>query len=361
MFSSEGKYRKTYRHQFDQLRDNENELPLSIIASRAVSRNIPLNEMQLNALSKSNDEYVDVDGFQQIITSKMAQKSLMKRMLYDIADPVMSKSQKVEVHSYIDAYSWCPPPLFILLITIAQVATFLVYFETETPSPFSRKRSIWTDCAGCYIHENHSLQPGILIFAPKLREEAWRFFSYQFLHAGLNHLLGNCIMQLLVGLPLEVAHKSWRIAPLYLLAVGSGALLQYAIDTKSLLVGASAGVYALIFAHIANVILNWHEMPFRWARVIVLGTFVSYDFGAAIWRRFYEEECDQISHSAHISGAITGLLFGYCILYNVVEHKIETIVRYLCIFLYSLFLVITITLVILRAPHSEPLWSSKCS
>lgn len=71
----------------------------------------------------------------------------------------------------------------------------------------------------------------------------------------LNHLLGNVIIQLLVGIPLEVAHKIWRIGPIYLLAVTSGSLLQYAIDPNSLLVGASAGVYALIFAHVANVIL----------------------------------------------------------------------------------------------------------
>ena len=62
-------------------------------------------------------------------------------------------------------------------------------------------------------------------------------------------------MQLLVGVPLEIVHKMWRIGPLYIMAIISGALLQYAMDPNALLVGASGGVYALILAHLANVFL----------------------------------------------------------------------------------------------------------
>ncbi|EFO98611.1 hypothetical protein GCK72_009988 [Caenorhabditis remanei] len=353
MFSSEGKFRKTYRHQFNQLRTgDETEIPMSTLASRIETRKVPLSSGQINAIKEAPDELVDVDGFQRIVTSKAAQKSTIKRLMYDVADPVMSRSQKIEVHSYIDSYSWCPPPIFMFLITMIQVGIFLFYWESDG------RKSIWTDCAGCFQHHNHTV-PGIFIFAPKLRGEAWRFTSYMFLHAGLNHLLGNVIIQLLVGIPLEVAHKIWRIGPIYLLAVTAGSLLQYAIDPNSLLVGASAGVYALIFAHVANVILNWHEMPFRWIRVLILAVFITFDFGGALYRRFYADQCDSVSHLAHIAGAVTGIFFGYVVLYNVVEHRIETIIKYVCLALYSSLFVITIVFVIVREPYSKSLWNDE--
>uniref|UniRef100_A0A8R1HL10 rhomboid protease n=1 Tax=Caenorhabditis japonica TaxID=281687 RepID=A0A8R1HL10_CAEJA len=369
MFKAEGKYKRTYRHQFNQIcTGDETEIPLSTLASRIETRKIPLSSGQIKAIKEAPDQLVDVDEFQRIVTSKSAQKSSIKRLMYDVADPIISKSQKIEVHSYIDSYTCCPPPIFMILISMIQIGLFIYFWYTDG------SRSIWTDCAGCFVTHDHST-PGLLIFAPKLRAQAWRFTSYMFLHAGLNHLLGNVFIQIVVGVPLEVVHKIWRIGPIYLLAVTSGALLQYAVDPRTLLVGASAGVYALIFAHVANVILarflsdlsqshqfmfqNWHEMPFRWIRVLLLSLFISLDFGGAVHRRFFTDQCDTISHLAHIAGAVTGLVFGYFVLYNVIEHKIEKIGRYFCLILYITLFVVTVVMVIIRAPTADAWWDDK--
>lgn len=48
---------------------------------------------------------------------------------------------------------------------------------------------------------------------------------------------------------------------------------------QSYLVGASGGCYALVAAHLANVIINWGEMPFNWARLLVLITLMVTDIG----------------------------------------------------------------------------------
>ncbi|CAI2347344.1 unnamed protein product [Caenorhabditis sp. 36 PRJEB53466] len=175
---------------------DETEIPMSTLANRIDTRKVPLSKGQINAIKQAPDILVDLEEFQKIITSKSSQTSTFKRLMYDVADPVISTSQKIEIHSYIDSYSWCPPPVFILLITLAQIAVFVTYWKVEG------RKSIWIDCAGCFVYKNHT-HPGPLIFAPKLREEAWRFTTYMFLHAGLNHLLGNVIIQLLVGIPLE--------------------------------------------------------------------------------------------------------------------------------------------------------------
>ena len=60
-----------------------------------------------------------------------------------------------------------------------------------------------------------------LIFDPDERAEIWRFFTYQYLHAGLPHLLVNIIMQLLIGIPLEMVHGTTRIAIIYTVGNGS--------------------------------------------------------------------------------------------------------------------------------------------
>uniref|UniRef100_A0A0K0DFK9 rhomboid protease n=1 Tax=Angiostrongylus cantonensis TaxID=6313 RepID=A0A0K0DFK9_ANGCA len=242
--------------------------------------------------------------------SREAQSSQIKRALYLIADQVITPSQRVEVHSYIDEYTCYPPPLFILLISIIE-AMFFYYYWISPPKP---GEDLLTFCAGCFVN-NHI---GPLLFAPKLRSQVWRFLSYALLHAGVLHLLGNMVVQILIGVPLEVVHKPWRIAPLYLMAVLSGSLLQYTLDPKVYMVGASAGVYALLTAHLANVVINWTEMPYRWVRLTLIVVFLTFDISNAIIRRFCADECDSVSHSAHIAGGITGFFFGILILYNVV-------------------------------------------
>ncbi|VDL81060.1 unnamed protein product [Nippostrongylus brasiliensis] len=297
------------------------------------------------------------------VTSKEAQSSQVKRALYLIADQVITPQQRVEVHSYIDEYSCCPPPLFILLISIIEVAVFFYYYWTEPHSP---DEDIFSVCAGCYVNN----QVGPLLFAPKLRAQVWRFFSYTLLHAGLIHLLGNIIVQLVIGVPLEVVHKPWRIGPLYLMAVLTGALLQYTLDPKVYMVGASAGVYALLTAHLANVVMNWAEMPWRWVRLVLLLLYFTFDISSALYRRFCTNECDTVSHSAHIAGGITGFLFGVVILYNVVvstilrkqERPWERVIKHICISLYLAFVAFTTALTVFQEPESTAIWdSSKCT
>ena len=69
------------------------------------------------------------------------------------------------------------------------------------------------------------------------------------------HLLFNLLVQVLVGLPLEMVHGSLRIGVVYMAGVLAGSLGTSVFDTEVYLVGASGGVYALLAAHLANVLL----------------------------------------------------------------------------------------------------------
>ena len=82
------------------------------------------------------------------------------------------------------------------------------------------------------------------------------------------HLAFNLLVQLLVGLPLEMVHGSARIGTVYLAGVLAGSLGTSVFDADVYLVGASGGVYALLAAHLANVLINYNNMQFGILRLI---------------------------------------------------------------------------------------------
>lgn len=93
-----------------------------------------------------------------------------------------------------------------------------------------------------------------LKYDPYRRNEIWRFLTYMFVHTDFGHIFGNLILQIFLGLALELVHHWWRVSLVYLAGVLAGSLGHSLSNTNSL-AGASAGVYALITAHIATVIM----------------------------------------------------------------------------------------------------------
>jgi len=69
------------------------------------------------------------------------------------------------------------------------------------------------------------------------------------------HLTVNLIVQLLLGVPLEMVHRGWRVVLIYLSGVLAGSLATSVSDPAVYLAGASGGVYALITAHVATIII----------------------------------------------------------------------------------------------------------
>lgn len=93
-----------------------------------------------------------------------------------------------------------------------------------------------------------------LKYDPNRRSELWRYLTYMFVHSDFGHILGNLILQIFLGVALELVHHWWRVSLVYVSGVLAGSLGHSLTNTNSL-AGASAGVYALITAHIATVIM----------------------------------------------------------------------------------------------------------
>lgn len=69
------------------------------------------------------------------------------------------------------------------------------------------------------------------------------------------HLLVNLFVQILLGIPLEMVHHWWRVLLVYLFGVIAGSLATSISDPAIYLAGASGGVYAIMAAHVASIIM----------------------------------------------------------------------------------------------------------
>ena len=78
--------------------------------------------------------------------------------------------------------------------------------------------------------------------------------------------LSFSLVQLILGVPLEIVHGPLRIGLIYLSGVISGGLLTSISDPGEFLAGASGGVYALMLAILPTIVMNWREMKtfFEW-------------------------------------------------------------------------------------------------
>ena len=93
------------------------------------------------------------------------------------------------------------------------------------------------------------------------------------------------LLKVLLGVPLELVHRWWRIALIYLTGVVAGSLTVAIADPHTFIAGASGGVYALITAHLANVIFNWSEMEFPALRLLSFIIIAGVDTGVAVYHR----------------------------------------------------------------------------
>ncbi|XP_054722866.1 rhomboid-related protein 2-like [Uloborus diversus] len=251
-----------------------------------------------------------------------------QRIVRFAALAVVPKSQHaITIRRYIEEYNCMPPPIFLLLISLIEIGIFIYY---------------------CVKHQELSASgpvpiESVLIYNPKRRYEAWRYLTYMFIHAGGVHIFFNLLIQLLLGVPLEMVHKGWRVMLVYLGGVLAGSLGSSISDPATYLAGASGGVYALIAAHLANVIINFGEMTFGWARLIALFIFGGTDIGVAFYARYVEKEENRTSYAAHFAGSLAGLMIGMVCLRNLKVHKWEKVLGWV---LFSLYLALMLSAVL---------------
>ncbi|XP_047218126.1 rhomboid-related protein 2 [Girardinichthys multiradiatus] len=242
---------------------------------------------------------------------------------------------------YLEKANCRPPPIFIILISIAELAVFIYY-------------AVWKPHKQ-WVTLDESIWKSPLTYDPKKREEAWRFFSYMFVHAGVEHIVGNLIMQLLLGIPLELVHKGFEVGMVYMAGVLAGSLASSIFDPLSVLVGASGGVYALMGGYFMNAVVNFREMiPLLGVfRILLIVLIVGTDFGFAFYRRFISHEGGlQVSFVAHFGGIVAGMTIGY-VFFSAYNEKLLKDPRFwICIVGFIVFLIFAVFFNIFISPAS---------
>uniref|UniRef100_A0AC35G1E8 EF-hand domain-containing protein n=1 Tax=Panagrolaimus sp. PS1159 TaxID=55785 RepID=A0AC35G1E8_9BILA len=271
---------------------------------------------------KNGDEMIDFPEFCEIMCKTKKQR--VKQVTIAMGNAVLPKSRQAEATSYLVEYTCWPPPLFITLISILEV-TMYFYFAVGTEEGIQSDRAPPIDSP--------------FALSPHLKFEVWRYFTYVFTHNGYMHLIPNIIMQLLLGISLELVHKGLRIAAIYFIGAFTGALLFFCFDPTVYLVGASGGVYSLITAHLADVFLNWSEMPFRWVRIVLFSVWVIADFGFALYSRFFACDTRKVAVMGHLGGAIAGLFLGILVLRNLEKKKCERVVWWISLVVFTTFVI----------------------
>ncbi|KAM8871197.1 rhomboid-related protein 2 isoform 3-T3 [Spinachia spinachia] len=240
---------------------------------------------------------------------------------------------------YLERANCCPPPIFIILISIAELAVFIYY-------------AVWKPQKQ-WVTLDEGIWKSPLTYKPEARQEAWRFVSYMFVHAGVQHIVGNLLMQLLVGVPLELVHKGFEVGMVYTSGVLAGSLCSSIFDPLSALVGASGGVYALLGGYFMNAVVNFREMiPLLGIfRILAIVVFVATDFGFAIYRRFLSDDAGmKVSFVAHIGGVVAGMTVGY-VFFSAYDQKLLKDPRFwLCIVGYLLFVIFAVVFNVVLSP-----------
>ncbi|XP_045468863.1 rhomboid-related protein 2-like isoform X2 [Harmonia axyridis] len=243
--------------------------------------------------------------------------------------------------AYEQEFSCCPPPIGLPIMAIITIIPFVIdeYIEPDSTLSASGKIGRW------------------LIYDPARRYEIWRFFTYMFVHIGYHHLVVNLIVLLVLGLPLEMVHKSWRVLSIYFAGVLAGSLATSVIDPEIKLGGASGGVYAIITAHISTLILNWKQTAFAPYQMIVFLGITVLDLGAASYSRFISMSSshEQIGVVAHLAGAVAGICVGIDILRNLEEDRWEVYFKWITLVIFVMIMGSMIIIEIAYPSHFPPM------
>lgn len=198
-----------------------------------------------------------------------------------------------------------PPPMMMIIFSIMEIIFFVVdIIKTQDQNGTSTSGPMAT----------------LFIYNPHLRHEVWRFLTYMFVHIGFMHLVMNLLVQIFLGVALELVHCWWRVALVYLAGVVAGSMGTSLFTPRVFLAGASGGVYALITAHIATIVMNWKQMEYGIVQLFVFLVFCVTDLGVSIYNSI-NDPFDKVGYIAHASGALAGFLVGIGVLRNL---KVES-------------------------------------
>lgn len=157
----------------------------------------------------------------------------------------------------------------------------------------------WEVATDALNDESSILAAGALARAPVSAGEVWRLFTAPFLHGGVDHLVGNCIVLYIVGMACEHALGSAQFAVVYVASGLAGSGLSVVLNP-----GPSVGASGAIFGLVGSVVVVLYRHRDRWhlrdRRIgFVLLVWAGYQVATGFFMPF-------IDNFAHIGGLAGG-------------------------------------------------------
>lgn len=207
-------------------------------------------------------------------------------------------------------------PYLTYLILISHFVTMLYEFYLSNWTPVSMKENPMFGPSGDILLKAGGMKPSDMI-----KNGSWfQLVTATFLHSGVIHFLLNDLFIYLLASIIEMNHGMTCLALVYFLPAVAAFVLTAIFKPGSIVVGASGGLFALMGACTADVIVNWKLMflvfedhPFIRRRCLQLrcAVLMFIEIALQVGFGFF---VPMVDNYAHVGGLVYGFLVAYVIL-----------------------------------------------
>lgn len=170
----------------------------------------------------------------------------------------------------------------------------------------------------CISYLQPSWKDHLAIYIPPSDETRWwTFFSASLVHSDSAHLWSNMVPLMTLGLLVEILHGTLPAALVFWLGGTTGTLMESVWwvpepNVQTRLLGSSGGVFALVAAQLAHLLLNWGQVAFRVTYLVGVLCYIALLIALAALDDGYS-----VAHAAHWFAFVQGLFIGLIALQNV--------------------------------------------
>ncbi|KAL5056851.1 hypothetical protein RYX36_028455 [Vicia faba] len=217
-------------------------------------------------------------------------------------------------------FSWLVPLFFLANVVLFVYSMYL----NDCPGYLNENDCLYYHYLGRYSFQPFSENP---LLGPSVRtlrvmgalekdlvvgeNEAWRFLTCMFLHAGVIHLLANMFSLLFIGVRLENEFGFFKIGLLYMFSGFGGSLLSVlhlgdSAAPNTISVGASGALFGLLGAMLSELLTNWTIYLNKCAALTSLLLIIGLNLAVGF--------LPHVDNSAHIGGFLAGYFLGFVLL-----------------------------------------------
>ena len=209
------------------------------------------------------------------------------------------------------------------------------YVYGATITPFIFPCFSIAQLATYYSLDTSGNQLGLTVPCPP--GEWYRTLTNMFAHSSGFHLWSNVLSTLVIGIALEMRNGFLRVAPIWYVSAVLGTLLQGLISPRPVVIlGSSGGVYAILAAFVAELVMNWSELALRWFYVVLVLLVLALELTVVS-----TVPQSNIAYGAHFGGAAYGFTIGLCLVKNWRWKRHEY-----CVFFVAFIVAIVVTVVV---------------